>query len=308
MEGELLEQVVVEPGAGRDAHAARAVEREPDAQRVSAVARRSRTRRGPRRRPARAGRARGRAPRAAGRRPRGRAPRRGSRRAKTRTTQPERSSAAAERVRLGDGHEEEVRRATAAARGRARAARRRAARAPRPRPRRRAARRARRARARRRASRPGTAPGGGSARRRSRRRRARSRRGRRPARTPSRTCAARRRRRRAGPTAVSPAYSQYASSTTSGRAAGRSTSAPLGLCGRQQNVTTGSSSPTSAPASSAAMRNSGYVGSSAIATRSPGPGEGARAEQDQVVGARAEDDVLRADARRSRRSPSISSG
>ena len=42
------------------------------------------------------------------------------------------------------------------------------------------------------------------------------------------------------PAAVSPAYSKYASSTTSGRAAGSSPSSPVGLFGRQQNVTTGS--------------------------------------------------------------------
>ena len=42
------------------------------------------------------------------------------------------------------------------------------------------------------------------------------------------------------PAAVTPAYSKYASSTTSGRAAGSSPSSPVGLFGRQQNVTTGS--------------------------------------------------------------------
>ena len=55
-------------------------------------------------------------------------------------------------------------------------------------------------------------------------------------------------------TTVSPAYSKYASSTTSGRASGRSTRAPVGLCGRQQNVSTGSPSPTSAPATHAETR------------------------------------------------------
>jgi hypothetical protein len=59
------------------------------------------------------------------------------------------------------------------------------------------------------------------------------------------------------PAAVSPAYSKYASSTTRGRAAGSSTSAPVGLCGRQQKVTAGRSSPTSAPASQAACRMRG---------------------------------------------------
>ena len=39
--------------------------------------------------------------------------------------------------------------------------------------------------------------------------------------------------------AVSPAYSKYASSTTSGRASGSSPSSPVGLFGRQQNVTDG---------------------------------------------------------------------
>src|SRR3954453_13410461 len=73
------------------------------------------------------------------------------------------------------------------------------------------------------------------------------------------------------PTAVSPPYSKYASSTTSGLASGSGSSAPLGLFGRQQNVSAGSSSPTSAPASQAPTRKSGYVGSSAIATSSPGP-------------------------------------
>jgi hypothetical protein len=59
------------------------------------------------------------------------------------------------------------------------------------------------------------------------------------------------------PTALSTQNSWYASSTTSGRAAGRSTSAPVGLCGRQQKVTTGASSETSAPATHAPMR---YMG------------------------------------------------
>ena len=86
-------------------------------------------------------------------------------------------------------------------------------------------------------------------------RRARSRSARPRARTPSRTCAARSRRRpRSAASAVSPQYSKYASSTTSGRASGSGRSAPVGLFGRQAKVSTGSSSPTSAPASCAAMR------------------------------------------------------
>jgi hypothetical protein len=72
-------------------------------------------------------------------------------------------------------------------------------------------------------------------------------------------------------TALSRAYSKYASSTTSGLAAGIGPSSPVGLLGRQQIVSTGSSSPTSAPATRTAMSNSAYVGSLAIATRSPGP-------------------------------------
>ena len=71
------------------------------------------------------------------------------------------------------------------------------------------------------------------------------------------------------PAAVSPAYSKYASSTTSGRAAGNEPSAPVGLFGRQQNVTVGDSSPSSAPARCAATRKTGYVGVSAMATESP---------------------------------------
>ena len=67
------------------------------------------------------------------------------------------------------------------------------------------------------------------------------------------------------------AYSKYASSTTSGRADGSGTSSPVGFAGRQQNVMTGESSPTSAPARSTASRKSGYVGGGGIATVSPGP-------------------------------------
>ena len=73
------------------------------------------------------------------------------------------------------------------------------------------------------------------------------------------------------PTAVSPPeYSKYASSTTSGRASGSGGRSPNGFPGRQQYVSTGFVSPMPAPASSAATRNSGYVGSCGIATVSPG--------------------------------------
>src|SRR5436190_14957730 len=71
-------------------------------------------------------------------------------------------------------------------------------------------------------------------------------------------------------TAVSPAYSKYASSTTSGRASGSAGRSPRGLPGRQQKVSDGASSPTVAPASSAATRKSGYVGGAGTATTSPG--------------------------------------
>src|SRR3712207_8547373 len=71
--------------------------------------------------------------------------------------------------------------------------------------------------------------------------------------------------------ADSPAYSKYASSTTSGLVSGSGSSAPVGLFGRQQNVSTGSSSETTAPARCAATRKSGYVGSSEIEIPSPGP-------------------------------------
>jgi hypothetical protein len=72
-------------------------------------------------------------------------------------------------------------------------------------------------------------------------------------------------------TAVRPLYSKYASSTTSGRAAGSGSSAPVGLFGRQAKVRTGSSSPIAAPASRAAIRKSGYVGAAGMAIVSPGP-------------------------------------
>ncbi len=57
-----------------------------------------------------------------------------------------------------------------------------------------------------------------------------------------------------GTVAVSPQNSKYASSQTSGRPSGTARSAPSGLLGRQVNVSTGSSPPTAAPASSVAIR------------------------------------------------------
>ena len=159
VEGELLEKVVVEPGARRDPDARAPSSASRTAMRVSAVARRRRTRVHRLPRPATAGRARVRAPRAAGRRPRGRGSRYGSPSGEDAHGEPLAQQRVAEHARLVDGHEEEVRRARGAARARARAARAQAALAP-PRPAsRRAATRARRARAPRRARRPGTAPG-----------------------------------------------------------------------------------------------------------------------------------------------------
>ena len=74
-------------------------------------------------------------------------------------------------------------------------------------------------------------------------------------RRPSRTSAARSRRRRAAGRAVSPQYSKYASSTDERPGLGQRRAAPRrGCSGRQVNVSTGSSSPTSAPASCAAIR------------------------------------------------------
>ncbi len=97
--------------------------------------------------------------------------------------------------------------------------------------------------------------------------------------------------------AVSPAYSQYASSTTSGRAVGRSPSSPVGLLGRHVNVTTGSASPTSAPARPAATAYSGYVGESAIATVSPGPAKARAQSRIRSSAPGAEHDLLGPDAR-----------
>ena len=102
---------------------------------------------------------------------------------------------------------------------------------------RRAATRARRARAPPRASRPGSGAWRAfSSRRDLARRRARSRCARPRARTPSRTCGARSTPSSISGIAVSPQYSKYASSTTSGRASGSGSSAPVGLFGRQVNV------------------------------------------------------------------------
>ena len=242
--------------------------------RVSAVARRRRTLRPP---AARDGRravehARERLD-AAGRRPRGRARRCGCPSGNTRTTSPWRSSASAERrAARRPGTKRKFARDGSGSSPSARSAR------------------ARRSRS----STTGVTSGGDCERRererggerrdrarrlarvqlraRCRRRRARSRRARRRARTPSRTCGSRRRRRRSGRAAVSPQYSKYASSTTSGRAVGQRRRARRSGCSAGSRTSaTGSSSPTSAPASHAPMRKSGYVGSSAIATVSPGP-------------------------------------
>ena len=157
--------------------------------------------------------------------------------AKTRTTRPSRRSASSRALRLVDRHEEEVR-----ARRKRRSPSARSASASRSRSSICGAHVGRLA-----AARPAQAPprcrdrhrrlppiqlGGGL-----RARRAHSRRARLRGRTPSRRCAGRRRRRRSGLPAVSPAYSKYASSTTSGRAEGSGPSVPVGLFGRQQNVT-----------------------------------------------------------------------
>ena len=259
MERELLEEVVVEPGAGGDADAARAVEREPHR---DAASRRSRAACG------RAGRRRGatgdgpvehaaRAPRRAGRRPRVAHRDRGSPSAIGAHDEPLPEQRVAERRPVLDRDEEEVR----VRRERLEAERpqrsQRAARAPRPPAPDRGARRARRARAPPRASRRARAPGVRSARRPSRARRARSRCARRRARRPSRRCAARSRRRRAG----RPPSRRCTRSTPRRRRAGArraaAASSPVGLFGRQAKVSTGSSSPTSAPASCAAIRKSG---------------------------------------------------
>ena len=221
VERELLEEVVVEAGAGRDAHAARAVEREP--RREARLGRRAQRPRTPtaarrdRRRPVE--------------QPRERLDeqvvvRRVAHRDADRLGVGAHDDALAQqRVAERRGRRRPGRRgssrATRAARGRARAAPRRAARAPRSPAPRRAARRAPRPRAPPRAVETGPAPGGRSARAAtSRATRARSRRARRRAPnsfenvrrtiTPSSSRAS----------AVSPLYSKYASSTTSGRASG----------------------------------------------------------------------------------------
>src|SRR6185312_6457867 len=92
-------------------------------------------------------------------------------------------------------------------------------------------------------------------------------------------------------TALSPAYSKYASSTTSGRASGSAGRSPSGFPGRQQNMSAGASSPTVAPASSAATRKSGYVGSGGTETTSPGPAN-VRAQSRIRSSAGTEHDVL----------------
>ena len=107
-----------------------------------------------------------------------------------------------------------------------------------------------------------------------------------------------RRRRRAAARAVSPQYSKYASSTTSGRASGSG----LELAGRVVRAA-GERRATGLVVADLgarrAARRCGRADRSAprgIAIVSPGPGERARAEQDQVVGAGAEHDVLGLDA------------
>ena len=164
------------------------------------------------------------------------------------------------------------------------------------RPARRAARRARRPRARPRASRPAPAPGARSARRRRRARRARSRSARRRARRPSRTCAARSRRRRA---AGSRSRRSTRSTPRRRRAAARraaARSSPSGLFGRQVKV---SDRVVVADLGARELRGDAVerVGRRGRdRDRVAGPGEAARAEQDQVVGADAEHDLVGVDA------------
>ena len=154
----------------------------------------------------------------------------------------------------------------------------------------------RRARAPPRSSTPARAAGARSARRRAPSRRFRSRHAPTRARTPSRTSGRRSRLRRSAGAPSRPPYSKYASSTTRGRAAGMSTIAPDGLCGRQTKVSTGSvvaDVGAGDPGGDAVERVRRLV---AIATRSPGAGVGPRAQHQDVVGSRAEHDVLRLDA------------
>ena len=97
--------------------------------------------------------------------------------------------------------------------------------------------------------------------------------------------------------AVSPLYSKYASSTTSGRASGNGSSSPVGLFGRQAKVSTGI---VVADLGAGELRRDAEERirrRRRDRDRVAGPGERARAEQDQVVGARAEHDVLGLDAR-----------
>ena len=110
VEGELLEQVVVEPGAGRDAHAARAVEREPHGEaRLGGRAQRARRGARRRRRPA-TGRSSTRAS-ASTSRSSSSASSTETRIASgyARTTMPWRSSASPSARAVVDGHVEEVR-------------------------------------------------------------------------------------------------------------------------------------------------------------------------------------------------------
>ena len=258
MEGELLEEVVVDAGAGVDAHAARAVEAEADARCAS---RRSRAGAATRRA---AGSAHGCRPveqpgerlddevvvlAVADRDP-------DRRRRSMRTTSPWRSSASPSAQAVVDRHEEEVRLATAAARARSRAATTRAARAPR-RPARRRAATASAASA---SAAESVETGAGACRAFSSA--ASSRDGERVA----DARAGERERLREGAqhdhVAVvderrPPSRRSTRSTPRRRRAAARRAAArrvPSGLPGRQANVSTGSSSPTSAPASCAAMR------------------------------------------------------
>ena len=99
------------------------------------------------------------------------------------------------------------------------------------------------------------------------------------------------------PTALSPAYSKYASSTTSGRASGSGGRSPSGLPGRQQKVSAGSvlADVSSGELGRDAKERIGRIRRDGHdVTR---PCERARAEQNEVVRARAEHDVLGLDAR-----------
>ena len=99
------------------------------------------------------------------------------------------------------------------------------------------------------------------------------------------------------PAAVSPAYSKYASSTTSGRAAGSGPKPPVGLFGRQQNVTAGDVV-TDLGSGDVRGNTEDWV-RRCLRDRDgvAGARKRARAQHDEVVRARAENDVLRLDAR-----------